>query len=99
MAVILSLLAFLVWQMTKNWIISGAVELVVIAGTVIAYVAKSELFENLLPNILAKLELTDPMTVITDSSYLDISGIILYLSMIAVFLFLTIQMIQKRRWS
>ena len=39
------------------------------------------------------------MTVITDSSYLDISGIILYLSMIAVFLFLTIQMIQKRRWS
>ena len=32
-------------------------------------------------------------------SLLDISGIVLYLSLIGIFIFLTMQMIQKRRWS
>ena len=63
------------------------------------YVVKSSFFENLLPDLLGSLDLTEPLTAITDSNYLDVSGIILYLSLIGVFLFLTVQMIQKRRWS
>nr|WP_296262817.1 ABC transporter permease subunit [uncultured Merdimonas sp.] len=98
-AVILSLIAFGIWQMTKNWILGAGAEIIILAGTAVAYAVRSELFENLLPNLLGKLELTTPLTVITESSYLDVSGIILYLSLIVVFLFLTIQMIQKRRWS
>ena len=49
-------------------------------------------------DILGKLELNTYLTSITESSYLDMSGVILYLSLIVVFLFLTVQMIQKRRW-
>lgn len=97
--VILSLLVWGIWQMTKNWLISAVAELVVVAGLIITYVVKSSLFENLLSSLLGKLELTEPMTSITSSSYLDVSGIILYLTLIGVFLFLTVQMIQKRRWS
>lgn len=97
--VILSLLVWGVWQMTKNWLISAVAELIVVAGTVAVYVVKSSFFENLLPDLLGSLDLTEPLTAITDSNYLDVSGIILYLSLIGVFLFLTVQMIQKRRWS
>lgn len=98
-AIILTLLVWGIWQMTRNWLISAAAEIIVLAGTIITYAVRSSLFENLLSSMLGKLELTDPMTVITESSYLDVSGIILYLSLIGVFLFLTVQMIQKRRWS
>ena len=63
------------------------------------YLIKPELFENLLSEILGKLELTEYLTSITQNSYLDLGGIILYLSLIVIFLFLTVQMIQKRRWS
>lgn len=97
--VILSLLVWGIWQMTKNWLISAVAELIIVAGLVSAYVVKSSLFENLLSTLLGRLELTAPMTSITDSSYLDVSGIVLYLTLISVFLFLTVQMIQKRRWS
>ena len=81
---ILSLLVLGLWQMTKNWPV---------------YLIKPELFENLLSEILGKLELTEYLTSITQNSYLDLGGIILYLSLIVIFLFLTVQMIQKRRWS
>ena len=69
------------------------------AGTLAVYLIKPELFENLLSEILGKLELTEYLTSITQNSYLDLGGIILYLSLIVIFLFLTVQMIQKRRWS
>ena len=36
---------------------------------------------------------------IADNHLLDVNGIILYLSLIVLFFFLTMQMIQKRRWS
>lgn len=99
LGLILTLLVCGLWHMTRNWLISAAAEIIVIAGIIITYVVKSSLFENLLSDWLGNLELTQPMTAITESSYLDVSGVILYLSLIGVFLFLTVQMIQKRRWS
>ena len=96
---ILSLLVLGLWQMTKNWLFSAAAEVLAAAGTLSVYLIKPELFENLLSEILGKLELTEYLTSITQNSYLDLGGIILYLSLIVIFLFLTVQMIQKRRWS
>ena len=96
---ILSLLVLGLWQMTKNWLFSAAAEVLAAAGTLAVYLIKPELFENLLSEILGKLELTEYLTSITQNSYLDLGGIILYLSLIVIFLFLTVQMIQKRRWS
>ena len=95
----LSLLVLGLWQMTKNWLFSTAAEVLAAAGTLAVYLINPELFENLLSEILGKLELTEYLTSITQNSYLDLGGIILYLSLIVIFLFLTVQMIQKRRWS
>ena len=98
-AVLLSLVVLAVWNMTRNIVISGALELIVVAGTIITYVAKKSLFESLLSTFLGKLELTEVFSNIADTHLLDVSGIILYLSLIVLFFFLTMQMIQKRRWS
>ena len=98
-AVLLSLVVLAVWNMTKNIVISGVLELIVVAGTIITYVVKKTLFESLLSTFLGKLELTEVFSNIADNHLLDVSGIILYLSLIVLFFFLTMQMIQKRRWS
>lgn len=98
-AVLLTLAVLAVWNMTKNVVISGVLELIVLAGTLITYFVKKTVFESLLSTVLGKLELTEVFSNIADNHLLDVSGIILYLSLIVLFFFLTMQMIQKRRWS
>lgn len=96
---VLSVVVLLVWQMTQNYIICGVLEFLVIVGNVITYVVKSEVYEGLMTAILGRLDLNDAFTGISDNNLLDVSGIVLYLTLIVLFNFLTIQMIQKRRWS
>lgn len=96
---ILSLLVLGVWKMTQNWMICTVLELAVFIGNGIAYALKQEAYENLLGNICGKLNLSDTFNSISSNNLLDISGIILYLSIIGFFVFLTMEMIQKRRWS
>lgn len=97
--ILLSAVAAYIQQMTGNWVISGGIELIGIAACIVTYILKSSLFENLLTKILGNLALANIFTDITSNSIVDVSGIILYLSVIAVFIFLTVQAIQKRRWS
>lgn len=52
-----------------------------------------------LTSLLGKLALADVFTGVTNYSIVDVGGIFLYLSLIVVFVFLTVQAIQKRRWS
>lgn len=97
--IILSVAAFYIWQMTGNAVLAGAIEIIGAAAGIITYIVRSSLFENLLPNLLGRLALANVFTDITSNSIVDITGIVLYLSFIAVFVFLTVQAIQKRRWS
>ncbi len=96
---ILSLIVLYIYHMTENWMLGAVLEVIAVAGCAIAYIVKSSLFENLLSKLLGKLALADVFTDITNSHIVDITGIMLYLSVIIVFVFLTIQAIQKRRWS
>lgn len=96
---ILTLVVFYIWHMTGNWMLSAVIEGVGVAAGIILYIVKSELFENLLTKLLGRLALADVFTDVTANSIVDITGIVLYLSIIAVFVFLTVQAIQKRRWS
>ena len=79
--------------------LSSFLEVIGIVASVVTYIVKSSLFENLLTKILGKLALADVFTDITNNHIVDITGIVLYLSVIAIFIVLTIQAIQKRRWS
>lgn len=97
--VLLSLVSVLVWHITGNLVIAGVLELFFLAAGIIVYAVDSSLYENLLPDVLGKLDLTAPLTDVVASSLLDTGSIILYLSVIGLFIFLTMQSIQKRRWS
>ncbi len=97
--VILTIIIAYVYHMTENWMLSAVLEVIGIVASVATYIVKSSLFENLLTKILGKLALADVFMDITNNHIVDITGIVLYLSVIAIFIVLTIQAIQKRRWS
>ena len=96
---IISVIVFYIWQITSNWILSAVLEAAGVIVCVAVYFVKSSVFENLLSRLLGKLAFTDVFTGITQNHIVDMSGIVLYLSVITVFIFLTVQTIQKRRWS
>lgn len=98
-AILWLIVAAIVFQVTKNWVLGTAVGIVGIAALAAAYIAKSSIFENLISNMMGKLSLTAVFTDAVDNHLLDVSGIVLYLSVIGLFIFLTVQSIQKRRWS
>ena len=97
--VIFTILIAYVYHMTENWMLSAVLEVIGIVASVVTYIVKSSLFENLLTKILGKFALADVFTDITNNHIVDITGIVLYLSVIVIFIVLTIQAIQKRRWS
>lgn len=97
--ILLTIISFYIQQMTGNWFISGGIELVGVVACVVTYIVKSSLFENILTKVLGNLALANIFTDITSKSIVDVSGIVLYLSIIVIFVFLTVQSIQKRRWS
>lgn len=97
--VLLTLVSALVWHITGNPVMAGILEVIFLAAGVIVYAVDSGLYESLLSDVLGQLDLTAPLTDVVASSLLDTGSIILYLSVIGLFIFLTMQSIQKRRWS
>lgn len=94
-----TLLCVLLYAMTRNWIIAVAAEAAGAAILIITYFVKPGIYENLLPDIFSKLAITNVFDNFTSYHIFDMGGLIYYLSIIIVFLFLTIQSVQKRRWS
>lgn len=96
---ILTLIVVYIYYMTKNWMLAAGIEAVGIAAALIVYFVKSSLYENLLTKLLGRLALADVFMNISSSNIVDVSGLLLYVSILIIFVFLTIQTIQKRRWS
>ena len=96
---ILTLIVVYIYHMTKNWMLAAGIEAVGIAAALIVYFVKSSLYENLLTKLLGRLALADVFMNISSSNIVDVSGLLLYVSILIIFVFLTIQIIQRRRWS
>ena len=96
---ILTLIVVYIYHMTKNWMLAAGIAAVGIAAALIVYFVKSSLYENLLTKLLGRLALADVFMNISSSNIVDVSGLLLYVSILIIFVFLTIQTIQKRRWS
>lgn len=97
--ILLAAIVVYVWQMTGNSVLTGGIGIIGATAAIIVYIVRSEVYENLLTRLLGRLALANVFTDVTSNNILDVSGIVLYLSVIVVFLFLTVQAIQKRRWS
>lgn len=97
--VLLALVCFLLNSLSNNWRVTAAAGG---AGTIVLlgfYLHKPSSFESLLPNTLGKFSLLSAFDSFASDHVFDLSGILLYLSLIALLVFLTVQVVQKRRWN
>ena len=90
--------AIIVYTMIKNVLISAAVGVIGEVILVIVYLFKSSIFEGGIQKVLDIFNLIGHFDNFTNNIF-DIKGIVYFLSVIAVCLFLTMQSILKRRWN
>ena len=90
--------AIIIYIMIKNVSISVITGIVGEATLAVIYFVKPSVFEGGIQKILEVFDLSGHFSNFTNS-ILDVTGIVYFLSVIAVCLFLTIQSIQKRRWN
>ena len=92
------LIAWFFYDETKNVKITAGVGVAGIAIIAILSKVKPALFDNGLSKIIDWFSVLDRFNDFC-SGILNVSSIVYYVSFIAVFLFLTMQGIEKRRWN
>ncbi|MFD2728823.1 ABC transporter permease [Enterococcus camelliae] len=97
--ILFALVALALQSYLQNWKFTSLIYAVFALGTIIVYFVTKTSFESLLTNILSSFDLTAVLTDLVDSNLLNIPNVFLLLSLIVAFNYLTIQVIQKRRWS
>lgn len=96
--IIVVLITLFIYFSIKDFYISGIIGLLGICGVVVTYNLNGSLFDGLCTKILQWFSLFSRFENFT-YGLLDIGAIVYYLSFIFIFLFLTNQTIEKRRWS
>ena len=92
------LIGLIFYFMTKNWTLTMVITVVLELILAICYYFWNNAFINLFPTVLEQLSLFDRLNNFYNEIF-DISAVVYDLSFAAVFLFLTIQALEKRRWS
>lgn len=96
---ILSLvLALAVWLMTRSQALAFGLAVVLVGGLFFWYGFSPDTFSGLFPAMMNQISVFDRFYTIVDGVF-DWTAVVYYLSIIAVFLFLTVQSLEKRRWS
>ena len=89
---------FIVRQLTKSTA-GGILIFVILAGAAgIVYAIKSVLFEGLVPGIMSRISLFQRFYTFVNGDF-DVTAIVYYISVTALFLFLCVQSLEKRRYS
>lgn len=96
--VIVILLAVVIKKLTKNDVLAYGIGGVLIAGLMITYFVDMEKLEGLLPDIMTKLSLFKQFSYFVNGIF-DMTAIVYFLSVIAFFLFLSVQSLEKRRYN
>lgn len=98
LAVIALLLGVVIRYLTRNGNLAYWVSFILIFGITALYVLDSTMFEGLLPNIMEKLSLFERFNVFVNGIF-DMTAIVFYITVIAFFLFLSVQSLEKRRYN
>ena len=88
----------IIYTMIKNFLISAVICIVGEIALVIVYVVNSSFFSGGIQKILDIFNLSSHFDNFANAIF-DVKGILYFLSVIAVCLFLTVQSIAKRRWN
>lgn len=98
LCVLILALGFLARWLTKNVHLGYAVWLGLTAFCCIVYVADATAFEGMLPKIVKTLSLFERLNTFVNGVF-DLTALVYFLSVIVVFLFLTVQSLEKRRYN
>jgi ABC-2 type transport system permease protein len=91
-------LAAMIYAVMKNAMLAVLVGIVCEAVLTAIYFLKSTWLEGAIQNVLYVFDLTSHFDDFT-SGILDLSNVVYYLTVTVLFLFFTVQSIEKRRWS
>ena len=91
-------LALIFYLMTKSGFASAVIFIASEVLVFVFYTFKKDSFEGLFPNILSSLSLFARFEQFV-SGIFDVTAIVFYITVAAVFLFLSVQAMEKRRWS
>lgn len=97
LAVLIVIVALIVYSMTKSWQLSAIIGVTLAIPTALVYLFKQSLFEGLFPAIFSKLAIFESYMLFTYGIF-DITTIIYYLCIIIFFVFLTVESLEKKRW-
>lgn len=97
-AILILGVAVIVYSVLKNSLLAILIGVLGEAVLMVIYFVNSSLLEGAIQNFLDIFNLTSHFTDFTNG-ILSLSHIVYYLTVIGVCLFLTVQSIQKRRWS
>lgn len=96
--IIAVVVGIVVYQLTKNIIFSSCVGGVLVIGIAAVYFIKPTVFTRLIQKFLNLFAIANHFDDFVGGIF-DVTGIIYMVSVVCIFVFLTVQCIQKRRWS
>lgn len=91
-------IGFITFLMTKNYIAGISTAVVLNFVFILIYALKSEIIEGFLPKIMENISVFEALSVFAGGIF-DLTGIVFFISVAAVFIFLTMQSLEKRRWA
>lgn len=94
-----TLVVFIVYRMTGHNLLAVCLEgggLIVMAAV---YLLDKSLYDRALYNVLEKIAVTDVFQNFANNYLFDAGGLAYYVSIIFLLVFLTVQSVEKRRWS
>lgn len=97
--IFVTVFALIVWGVTRNWFVAAILEAAGIVSCFLVYIFDSSVFQNGLSAILSKIDIRNAFDNFAYNNIFDVTGLIFYLSMSFIFIFLTVQVLLKRRWS
>lgn len=97
-SVIAAIIAVVSWVMARNVFASVVLAVVLEAPLIIVYKMNSVAFEGLFKRFADSLSLFTRLSDFSEGIF-DITTLVYYLSLVVVFVFFTVQSMDKRRWS
>ena len=97
-AVCIALLALIFWRMTKSGFGASVIFIALESVLFALYTFRKDSFGGLFPTLLQRLSLFARFEQFVNGVF-DITAIVFYISVIGMFLFISVQSMEKRRWS
>lgn len=99
LAILIIIIGGVIYNSTKNKVVSALISVLGLAGVAVGYFIKPTIYEGFIVNFLEWFSLINRYFSGFYMGILDFSTVVYYISFTTVFVFLTIQVVEKRRWS